>query len=252
MRKQWIISDLDGVIMGRVRERNGNDSLPDYINLLTALKKIGNYELIFLTDRGVEQLAPLVYLLNASTIHGGESGAAAYLAFPHQAFINPLFTKIATKIVNIRKQFFENFGNEYPMEPGVLTSIRIERVGNKDLTEAYNFLSDFTNGCMELTISDHGDCISLKPKNINKLIGINWLARLYLENHNPIDFKNSLWIGDGFSDICVANYIQKNGGKIAGVANSHPEYKDFICEKDGYLAKKSYTKGMIEILNHFN
>jgi hydroxymethylpyrimidine pyrophosphatase-like HAD family hydrolase len=102
----------------------------------------------------------------------------------------------------------------------------------------------------QLTCADHGDCICLKPKSINKGSGIKWLMSLYGNAGLRINFERSLWIGDGKSDIPAAQYIHKKGGKVAAVANSHPEYLKLIEKLNGYVSKNQQTAGMVEILKN--
>ncbi|MFH1522489.1 MAG: hypothetical protein ABIE43_01560 [Patescibacteria group bacterium] len=248
----WILTDLDGVFLGRARERNGNgrDSHIDYANLLNFLGR-KNYEMVFLTDRGVEQLAVLAYMLHASRFHAGESGAAAYCAYPHTTIINPAYKKIVKKVVVARKLFRKKFGDQFPIEPGVVSSLRVERVDGENLEDPLEFLTLYAQKNPGFISADNGDCIILKPDGINKKIGLNWLAQLYAGQGKPINFPDSLWIGDGMSDIPAGEVVLENGGQIAAVGNAHPEYEKFVRKNGGYLAEKKYTEGFVEILQHF-
>jgi hypothetical protein len=246
-----IISDLDGVMMGRARYRNGDgrDGLSHFASLLSILDQIKPYRLIFLTDRGVDQLAPLVYLLHASEFHGGESGALAYCASTHNSIVNPKFQELTKIIPEIRKNFLQQFWG-VPIEPGVRSSLRVERVDGESLKGPHDFLVGVAEEYPQLICSDHGDCISLKPKNIHKGIGMQWLEDLYIQDGKPIDFASSFWMGDGISDIVVAAYVLERGGRIASVGNGDPLYKKFIAENDGYIAENCFTAGAVEIIRH--
>jgi len=120
-----------------------------------------------------------------------------------------------------------------------------------DVSKIYEVLRELPFHLSGLTCADHGDCVSLKPSSIDKKVGIEWLDELYRKFDNPIDFSNSLWMGDGVSDIPAARFILERGGSIAAVANSHDDYRNFILEHGGYLSKEKYTKGAIDILKHF-
>lgn len=251
----WLIIDLDGIILGRVRERKNYDEIGDYILLLKIIKKIRkncDLKIIALTDRGVAQLPPLFYILNGSRFQIGESGAAAYDLYTHSILINPQFEDIVNAIKVIRAEFEKKFGKTYALEPGVHSSIRVERYSNDiDFRPVFNFFDEIVVKNKNLLGADHGDCASLKPKFINKGVGIAWLNSLYTQHGMRIDFSKALWIGDGRSDIPAAHYIVESGGKISGVGNSQDEYKKFILDNNSYLAKESHTLGTAEILDHY-
>lgn len=253
--KKWILTDCDGVWLDRTRERiEGINTHEDYIDLLNELllfKNQGGYEFVALTDRGTAQLPVITYLLQGSKFQIGESGAAAYNSLSHSVTINPAFYETVKQIKTIAQEFENRFGFRFSLEPGVYSSIRVERHNTDDLSPAFDFLTRAANRSTNLICCDHGDCISLKPASINKHVGIDWMASLYKSEGNPIDFKNSVWIGDGDSDIPAAKYVKKNGGIIAAVSNAQAGYKEFIQSNNGYFAKNEKAKGMIEILRHF-
>jgi hypothetical protein len=252
--KKWVLTDCDGVWLGRTRERGGYNNRYDYANLLMQLEMMGQnggYEFVALTDRGGAQLAPLAYVFHFSLFQGGESGAVAYNTHSHSVIAHPYFRGIIRKVDAIRRCFEKKFNGYYALEPGVYSGIRVERHNGDDMKPAFDFLSAAAQKSEHLICADHGDCISLKPREINKLVGIQWLKSLYQETGNPIDFTRALWIGDGNSDIPAAKFVLENGGKIAGVANSQPGYAEFIRKNNGYVAMAAHTRGMIEILKEF-
>ena len=255
MKTITLLVDCDGVWLGRTRERNGYNNRHDYATLLMTLENISQkrkYRLITLTDRGGAQLPTLAYIFQGDRFQGGESGAVVYDNHSHSIISNPRFEKAIKKIEIVRRDFLNKFGEYFPLEPGVYSSIRVERVDNTDLTEPENFLSEVARKSDGLfSFADHGDCLCLKPSQINKRIGIEWLCNLYEQANAPIDLSNSIWIGDGNSDIPAADFVRRNGGKIGGVSNSQENYKNFILEKGGYLAKESHTAGMVEIIKHY-
>lgn len=256
-KKKVFVHDCDGVFLGRDRERNVSDefnSLEDYSELFSILgktKKRFGYEMIALTDRGGAQLPPVSYLLHSSRYQGGESGAVAYDNYSHTIIKNPSYLEIILAIREIEHEFKREFNYFYPLEPGVYSSIRAERVDGQDMSPVYDWLSEKAKkSAGNLICADHGDCISLKPI-INKGLGSEWLFSLYEKAGIEIDFTNALWIGDGTSDIPAAKFILEKGGQIAGVANSQEKYREFILNNGGYIAKAQQTAGMVEIIKKF-
>lgn len=256
-KKKIIVHDCDGVFLGRTRERNENDNcncLEDYSELFSILgktKKRFGYEMIALTDRGGAQLPPISYVLQSSRYQGGESGAVAYDNYSHRIIKNPSYMEIILAIREIEHELNHEFRYFYPLEPGVYSSIRAERVDGQDMSPVFDWLSEKAKkSAGQLLCADHGDCISLKPI-IDKGLGSEWLFSLYEKAGIKIDFTNSIWIGDGTSDIPAARFIHERGGQIAGVANSHEKYREFILQNGGYIAKAQQTAGMVEIIKQF-
>lgn len=254
--KPVVVTDCDGVYLGRMRERTEeHNKLDDYIDLLSAfsaLKKQQGYEFIALTDRGGAQLAPLSYVFQASRFQGGESGAVAYDNYAHRIIKNPSFMETIHDVKIIESEFKKEFRHFYPLEPGVYSSIRVERVDDQDMTTPLLYLSEKAkNSSGKLICADHGDCICLKSSKIDKGVGIKWLFSLYENAGIEIDLRNSFWIGDGKADIKAAEFIFNNNGRISAVSNSHVDYRNFIESHGGYLAKKAHTAGKVEIIKHF-
>lgn len=251
--KKWVFTDCDGVWLDRTRQRDGkNNKLEDYIALLEQFKRLENYGFVMLTDRGGAQLPPVSFIFQGERFQGGESGAVAYDNHCHRIVKNPDFIETIYAMREIEKEFTKEFKYFFPLEPGVYSSLRVERVDNRDLSQPFSWLTAVANKSNgELVCADHGDCVSLKPSKIEKGIGIKWLAELYENAGIDIDFSKSIWIGDGKSDIPAAKFIHDCGGRVSAVANSNADYLQFIKSCGGYVAKKEHTAGMVEILSTF-
>jgi len=251
--KKWVVTDCDGVYLGRTRERNGkHNNLHDYIALMEQFQRLERYGLVMLTDRGGAQLPPISFIFQGERFQGGESGAVAYDNHCHKVIKNPEFIETTYAIREIESEFRNEFKYFFPIEPGVYSSIRVERVDGRDLSLPFTWLSEVakkSNG--ELICADHGDCVCLKSSRIEKGVGIKWLMELYENAEIDVDFTNSIWIGDGKSDIPAAKFIHERGGRVAAVGNSNADYLKFIKSVGGYVAKNEHTAGMVEILKTF-
>lgn len=255
-KKINVFTDCDGVWTDRLRLIvSGEYEKEDYVDLLNLfieLDKRHGYEFAALTDRGIAQLPGLSFVMQMSRFQAGESGAGVYDIKKHGIIKNPQFLSHIRAVSNIVIEFEDIFGDLYTLEPGVLSSIRVERTHNEeDMSHATAFLSKKAiESFGQFVCVDHGDCISFKPSTINKDIGIRYLLHKYKEAGIEIDLTNTLWIADGKSDILAGEYIVKNGGKVSAVANSHVDYLEFVKSHNGYVAQKSFSAGMAEIIRH--
>lgn len=261
--KIWIITDFDRTFGGgRCRERNGDGSEPKrdgnraMSHLHETLELIAEkyeVELVLLTDRGTGQLQCPAYSMEGSEFQIGESGAAAFSMKRHGAIFNPDYEEYVIPALELHKAFYRRFGlSTYSLETGVLCGMRVERHDpSQDLTDVIAFLKEFVKKHKEFRFTDHGDCIVVKPAQIDKLDGIEFCQQLYINSGNPIDWTNVVWLGDTRSDIPAAEFIQKRGGRIAAVGNSSEAYINFVKSHDGYIAKAKYTMGAVEILRWY-
>jgi hydroxymethylpyrimidine pyrophosphatase-like HAD family hydrolase len=252
--KVWLLVDLDhSFCLGRKRERReGVDTLGHFAQLMFTLASIeGRFELVFVTDRGGAQLAPLDFVMHASRYHAGESGAVAYDAKAHTMLFSPEYKTNIESVPGIRSLIRRKYP-QIAIEPGVLSSVRVERYDPKqDLQNAIDILQREadTHGFWEC--EDHGDCISLKPPGIDKAKALDFLEKLYVEAGNPIIYERALWIGNSLPDIPGAERVIQRGGKAAAVGNASEEYRRFIETNGWYVAEKGYTEGSVEILQRF-
>lgn len=252
--KIWILTDLDHCMcMGRKRERDGSfDTIGHFAQLTSTLADIaGKYELVFVTDRGGAQLPTLAYVLNASRFHAGESGAVLYDAFQHTMVPNPQFRTNIESVPGIRSMLRKRYPS-LAIEPGVLSSVRIERFSKEqDLQAAINELEAEAEKHGFWIYADHGDCLVLKPAEINKGIGLQYLIERYREVENPINFERTLWVGNSLPDIPAAEQVIRRGGKAAAVGNATPPYANYIRNNGWYIAEQEFTEGYVEILQKF-
>lgn len=250
--KIWIITDLDHCMcMGRERERKDHfDTIQHFANFVQTLAKIENYELVFLTDRGVGQLATLAYVLSASRFHAGESGTVVYDAIRHTNIVNPEFEANINMVHAVRARLRKKYPG-ISLEPGVESSIRVERVNGEELRDVITELAEVAEYHSDWVSEDHGDCISLKSPDINKGKGLRFLEGLYEQDGNPINYERALWVGNSQADIPAADRVIERGGMAAGVGNSSPSYRGFIERSGWHVAEKGFTEGYTEILEKF-
>lgn len=60
-----------------------------------------------------------------------------------------------------------------------------------------------------------------------------------------IDFKNTIYIGDGLNDVAPATLVANAGGGVIAVANAIPDLK----KKATYICKKVASHGVVEALS---
>lgn len=256
----FLFLDLDQVLLRRSREREeGVDTHGDYAILMTILailKEKCNIQIVFVTDRGAEQLPPLDYMISGARFHAGESGAVAYDSIRHTIIVNPLFEEHIQFIQKyLLTELQRKFGNiNYAFEPGVSSSFRLELYDPENQTyvkEIHKYLAETAEKFPTFLCEHHGDVISFKPK-INKQIALEFIRDLDKEYLNvEINWKNSFCIGDSRNDIPMADFIIYHGGIGASVGNGAQEYKEFIRKHHGFVAEQNNTKGVIQILLHF-
>ena len=129
------------------------------------------------------------------------------------------------------------------IEPGKKYCISLDPPSGMEIRELYKLtkekLSQFEN-FIELTYS--GSAVDITPKGVNKGSGFEFLARE--SGSYP---ENILYIGDSVGDIPALNLA----GFAACPNNATLECRMAVRDKNGYLSGFDDTRGVIDILKHF-
>ncbi len=235
-----VISDIDGCIMHPQQNITEILALREYIH-----KKNLNFSLC--TGRPqpfVDAVVMLCNLENQQMMHVCENGVVFYdpsQGLMHQE-IHPDLGD-ADQFAKIRSGYIDRLKTLKEVEKIELKLVPIsvqppEEVSINDCYEAVVAeLSD-----EDVTFINHGHCIEVIPKGITKDKGIALIA-----SRLNVSLTDILYIRDSINDIEAMNVVRYVGCP----SNADDHIKRLVKERDGYISKKPYAGGTVEILQYY-
>lgn len=235
-----IISDIDGCIMHPLQDISEILTLREYI-------KEKNLNFSLCTGRPqpfVDAVVMLCNLENQQMMHICEGGVVFYdpsQGLMHQEIHPSLgeegqFAEIRSGYIDRLKALKEVENIELKLVP-----ISLQPPEGISIDDCYKaVVAELSSE--DVTFINHGHCVEVIPKGITKDKGIELLA-----SRLDVGLSDILYIGDSINDIEAMEVVEH----IGCPSNAHDRIKKMVEEKGGYIAKKPYIEGTVEILKHY-
>ncbi len=178
-------------------------------------------------------------LLRENTVVVGESGGHVF--FPqNKEFI--LYTKHLPDIKKIKKIVYEQkFPYEFWEEPKetLFSLFPKDREEIPDFAERLQEIIRREN--LNLYVVTHVDAVDVMQNGLSKRVGIEILSK-YL----GISLNEMIGFGDGMNDLEMLSCV----GYPVAVANAVDEIKKVVRERNGYISRSEYGKGVLEAVHY--
>lgn len=240
--KKPIFIDIDGCLT-----TGKNNSIPwQYVKeLQTAFKKYqDSYDYIIVTARPAPYAEAVVQYLGIMDTKNHkyaicESGTVVHLFGSDKFFSSAGANNDA--LINFEKDLLwlqEVY--HFNIEDGRKRTMCVLADDDQNLLELSETLEEHLPSSIGMHVSAGG--IDFTPNNINKATAVKTLA----ENLN-FDLSKAVCIGDSGGDIPLMEIV----GNPSCPKNANDKVKKIVKKKKGYIAKKDFSLGVVEILEHY-
>lgn len=237
-----IFIDIDGCLT-----TGKNNSIPwRYVKeLQTAFKKYQSYyEYIIVSARPASYAEAVFQFLGLMDTKKHkyaicESGTVLHL-FGSDKFFTSAETDYETLNNFEKKLLCLQKTHHFKIEDGRKRTICVLANENQDLVELSNLLKKNLPNNIDMHVSAGG--IDFMPYNTNKATAVTKLAQKL-----DLNLNHAISIGDSGSDIP----LMMISGHPACPKNANDKVKEVVRNKKGYIAKKIFSLGVVEILEKY-
>ncbi|MDD5110332.1 MAG: hypothetical protein PHI63_03905 [Patescibacteria group bacterium] len=257
-----VLLDLDGVVCRwphqQVADWEGKSAL---LLWLAAQQRKGGVEFRFLpiTNRPAGHLQYVCYDWHvASGVCIAESGGAAYFPATNTQRGNPRFEEFRTVwrpriAAAIAAGLAGDYGHggRFQDEPaGRLVTLEVIAENRQDDLRELELRLREILAPFEVHIRwEVGKSVVIYPADCDKVAGLRWLPAIYhSRSGDMLNWERTLFVADGQRDIAAAQYVARQGGNVAAVGGSHPDYTAAVRKLGGLVVPSSYERGLLEIL----
>lgn len=99
---------------------------------------------------------------------------------------------------------------------------------------------------LPVEVTNSGVAIDIVFSVVNKKEGI-----IFLRQKMGFELGGVIAVGDSFGDEKWISYVSEWGARIGCPSNSSKEWKTWIEKTEGYVARKPYATGVLEVIRHF-
>jgi len=255
-----VLLDLDGVVCRWPHQHVADwEDKAALLQWLAAQERLGvEFRFTPITNRPAGHLQYVCYDWHVvKSIGIAESGGTAYFPSSNTQGVNPKFQefrrvwrpRIAAAIADDLADF--GIGQRFQDEPAsrLVTLEVIAENREYGLGILEQRLREILAPFQEQIRWEVGKSVVVYPKDCDKVAGLRWLPAIYHSRcGDMLDWQRSLFVADGQRDIGAAQYVRQQGGRVAAVGGSHPEYVAAVQRLDGIVVTSSYERGLLEIL----
>lgn len=242
MKKQAVFLDIDGCLT-----TGKNNPIPwEHVkSLQQTFKEYGDfYEYIIVTARPASYAEAVVQFLGLMDTKKHkhavcESGGVSHL-FGSDTYV--VSEAVDQELLSGFENNLRRLQNVYKfrIEDGRKRTITVLAADGQTIKGLSMLLKEYMPNGLGMHCSAGG--IDIMPEKIDKSVAVAELAKKL-----KISLDDSISIGDSGSDLPLMKTI----GYPACPANASENVKELVREKNGYIAKKEYALGVVEILEHY-
>lgn len=242
MKQRFVFIDIDGCITP-----GKNKSIPtkDITDMHFALSSMSDYyDYVIVTARPAayaEAIAQMLGLMDESAHKHAvcESGCVAHL-FGSDTYVvsdhvnQDLLSSFEGELRHLQHAF------SFTIEDGRKRTITLLAKGDQSLETLEQIIGRLLPRGLGMHVSAGG--IDIMPENVDKAEAVN-----KLKTELGFNLKDSISIGDSGGDLPLMKII----GHPSCPKNASDNVKELVSKKGGFVSKKSFGQGVVDILKHY-